>query len=69
MKCSVCERQAETDLCQYHLEAKNEVENAYRGWCEAYGTISREEYLERVIKNPETGEWVMDVAKMLLDLE
>lgn len=69
MKCNICERQAEADLCQYHLEAKSKVETAYRRWVEAYGTISRKEYLELVVKNPETGEWASDAAKMLLEFE
>ena len=69
VKCGLCERQAEGGLCQYHLEARTEVEAAYRRWAEAYGSMSSTEFLKRVIGNPETGEWAADVARMLLRSE
>lgn len=69
MKCGLCEREAEDGLCRYHLEAKQEVESAYPRWAEAYGSMSKTAYLERVAKNPETGEWAAEVARMLLESE
>ncbi|MDG6901816.1 MAG: hypothetical protein JRM80_07635 [Nitrososphaerota archaeon] len=67
MKCRLCERQAENDLCRYHLEAKGNLEAAYAHWVEAYGSLSHEEYLRRVAKNPESGAWAVEVAKMMLE--
>lgn len=66
MKCRLCERQAEDALCQYHGEARARVESAYGGWSEAYGSMSRTDYLEAVVKNAETGKWAAEVARMML---
>jgi len=66
MKCKLCERQAENDLCEYHLDAKVELETAYHYWAEAYGSLEWNEYLRRVSKNSETGVWAVEVARMML---
>jgi hypothetical protein len=66
VKCRLCERQAEDSLCLYHKEARRKVESAYHRWLEAYGAISRAEYLRRIVENSETGEWAADIAKMML---
>ena len=66
MKCRLCERRAEDDLCQYHGEARDKLESTYHYWVDAYGSMTRDEYLRRIAKNSETGEWVAEVAKMML---
>lgn len=35
-------------------------------WKEAYGVMEWNEYLGRVIKNLETGQWAVEVAKLML---
>lgn len=65
MRCKLCAREAVSDLCRYHEEAKGQVEAAYRLWKEAYGTLGWEDYLREVIKNPETGEWAVEVARLM----
>jgi hypothetical protein len=66
MKCKLCERETDTDLCGYHAEAKRRLEATFRAWVDAYGSISWAEYLDRIIRNPETGQWAVDVAKLML---
>ena len=65
MKCRLCSREAATDLCQYHQAAKERVESTYQLWVKAYGKMDWEEYLRRVIGNPETGQWAKEVAELL----
>ena len=67
MRCRLCEREAAVDLCHYHSEAKRRVEEAFQHWKAAYGTLEWNEYLERIIQNPETGQWAAEVAKWMRD--
>jgi hypothetical protein len=66
VKCRLCEREAEDGFCRYHREAKANLEGAYQYWVEAYGTLGRQDYLRRVARNPETGVWAAEVARMML---
>jgi hypothetical protein len=36
-------------------------------WTNAYGSLSKEEFLQRVIENENSGVWVIEVAKYLLE--
>jgi len=66
VKCRLCERETDLGLCQFHAEAEKQIESAYRAWKEAYGVLAWTEYLARVIKNPETGQWAIEVARLML---
>ncbi len=68
MKCEVCRRETEVDssLCAFHKRAGEALRSGYRLWREAYGELSWEEYLDGIIENGETGEWAVDVARMML---
>ena len=65
--CVLCkrERAPSSDLCEYHLAAKREVESAYGKWSEAYGGMTWKEYLFRISRSSETGVWAKEVADML----
>lgn len=65
MKCQLCSREAITDLCRYHQEAKAHVESTYRLWVRAYGSMEWKTYLNRVITNGQTGQWAKEVAELL----
>jgi hypothetical protein len=54
------------DLCQYHEEARRVVESAYGAWLRAYGEMTWETYLDRVITNTQTGQWAKEVAELLV---
>ncbi len=65
MKCPLCDRKAETDLCPNHQEAKDRLEEAYGAWAHAYGALERKAYLDRVITNVQSGQWAKEVAELL----
>jgi len=69
MKCELCRREADTDsgLCTLHERARASLKSGYESWREAYGELAWEAYLSKIIRNDETGEWVAEVARMLLD--
>jgi hypothetical protein len=66
MKCKLCEREADLDLCGYHAEAKKRLESSYQVWREAYGFIGWTDYLNEILRNPDTGRWVVEVARFVL---
>ncbi len=65
MKCLLCERDAVSDMCQYHQAAKERVKSTYRLWVEAYGTMEWKDYLHRVIHLKQTGQWAKEIAELL----
>jgi len=66
MKCGVCGREAVSDLCVHHAEAKEKVQAAYPLWAVAYGRIDWKVYLDNVKRNPQTGQWAKEIAGYLL---
>ena len=68
--CPVCNRRmAENDaLCAYHQRAYLNLRDKYDQWKTALG-ISWNEYLREVADNPNTGEWVREVAQHILQRE
>ena len=65
MKCRLCGREAPSDLCRYHEEAKERVKAAYPLWVRAYGRMEWEDYLDNVKRNAQTGQWAKEVAEVL----
>jgi len=65
MKCTICRREAVADLCAYHTEAREKVKGAYPAWVKAYGRIEWEDYLDKVKRNVQTGQWAKEIAELL----
>jgi len=65
MKCPICGREAVTDFCHYHTEAKENVLAAYPLWVKAYGNMEWKDFLDNVKRNPQTGQWVKEIAEIL----
>ena len=65
MKCPLCGRRAERELCNYHSAAKEAVKAAYPLWIKAYGRIEWKDYLDSVKRNPQTGQWVREISEFL----
>ena len=65
MKCALCEREATDELCRNHSRAKQSVLSAYSYWKEAYGTLEWNDYLDRIKRNPRTGQWAKEAAGFL----
>jgi len=61
----LCSREAVSNLCRHHEEAKRRVEASYRRWAEAYGEMKWEDYLDKVKHNEQTGQWAKEIAGML----
>jgi len=65
MKCPVCGREAVTDFCRYHAEAKEKLQAAYPIWVKAYGNLEWKDFLDNVKRNPQTGPWTKEIAELL----
>jgi hypothetical protein len=65
VKCRLCGRDAVRELCSYHEAAKERVQEAYPLWVRAYGGIDWKDYLDSVKRNPQTGQWVKEIAEFL----
>ena len=65
-ECPVCKRRASEGevLCSYHQRAYLSLREKYERWRKAK-EITWEEYLKEVAINPNTGEWVREVAQYL----
>jgi len=65
MTCRICGRDAESQLCELHKKAyENLIEN-YEDWKKAMN-ISWSEYLRKILENLYTGYWVREVIQHLL---
>ena len=66
-KCRACSREASSNkFCTYHENAYDALKKNYGAWHDAYGEISWEEYLEKLLSHKETGSWVKDVIMLEL---
>jgi hypothetical protein len=68
-RCHLCKSDAasSSDLCATHKIAETNVKTAFSEWLRAFnGEISMKEYLERIVKLPETGEKAKEIAAYLL---
>jgi hypothetical protein len=65
--CRLCKRECAKSsvLCRFHLIAKINLESGYKRWTEAYGSITMKEYLQRIGRDRESGQWVKEVAELL----
>jgi hypothetical protein len=66
MKCALCSRSADDELCGRHLQAEGRLEEAYGRWVEAYGAMDWKVFLDRVITNARSGQWAKEVAQLLV---
>lgn len=67
--CAVCGLKivdAANSLCATHLESYRNLNDSYSRWFMAYGEITRENFLRRLITRPETGSRVKETAEFLI---
>jgi hypothetical protein len=63
-KCAACDRQASSGrYCLYHNQAFESLTGHYRKWVDAYGRISWQEFLRKLLKMRETGSWAKEVIE------
>jgi hypothetical protein len=55
-----------SELCSLHSEAFSRIKDAYSHWVIAYGNLSIEDFLNRLIALSETGDRARTVAKYLI---
>jgi len=65
MRCEICGREASSQLCDSHKKAYENLVEKYKVWKEA-ADITWTEYLNEILRNPNSGLWVKEVAKQLL---
>ncbi len=68
-KCAVCGMKivdANIDVCVKHTEAYRKIKDAYALWFDAYGNLTTEEFLKRLVSLPETGDRARDLARFLI---
>lgn len=61
-KCAACHRQASSGkYCPHHNQALESLTGRYKAWIDAYGGISWQDFLSKLLKMQETGSWVKEV--------
>ncbi len=68
-KCVVCSSTIEKgQFCDAHLIAKKNLEESFKDWQKAYGKLTWEEYLKKLIDDYDipVGEWAKETAAYLL---
>jgi hypothetical protein len=69
MKCAACSRDAKEKYCKYHLQALEQLKSHYGRWVDAYGGISWQDYMQKLLKMEETGSWVREVIEQEMKKE
>ena len=64
-KCAACHRMVILDgkYCLHHKQALDSFNDHYKAWVGAYGSISWQEFLVKLLKMKETGSWVKEVIE------
>jgi hypothetical protein len=68
-ECSVCHRDVIAEgkkYCLYHSQAYDSLQKEYKAWVNAYGGISWETYMKKLLDLDQTGDWVKDVIRIEL---
>lgn len=65
MKCRICGRGGEGEICKRHAEAEIKLREHFKVWAERTG-IGWTEYLGAIVENERTGTLVKEAAIYLL---
>jgi len=68
MKCEICGREADSQFCESHRKAYENLIEKCEVWKEAL-KITWNEYLNEILRNPFAGLWAKEVARHLLAQE
>lgn len=70
MKCAACAREPDDGrYCRYHAKALLQLKSHHGSWVDAYGAISWQDYLKRLHKMEETGQWAREVIEVEMKKE
>lgn len=53
-------------FCSIHMRAYNNLTVKYGDWKNAYDELSPREFLEKIVENEYSGEWVKEVVQIIL---
>jgi hypothetical protein len=67
-QCAACHRNALANnrYCIHHAQALQSMTDHYKAWVEAYGRISWDDFLNKLLKMQETGSWIKEVIEVEL---
>jgi len=67
-KCAACHRKAApgSKYCLRHDQAFASLMEHYKAWVNAYGRISMDDFMNKLIGMVETGSWVKEVIEVEL---
>ena len=65
MKCEICGREASSQFCDLHKTAYENLVEKFEVWKKAL-KITWTGYLDEILRNPDAGIWVKEVAKQLV---
>ncbi|MGH9992889.1 MAG: hypothetical protein ACREBU_15440 [Nitrososphaera sp.] len=65
-KCAACHRKALAGkkYCLHHSKAFQKLAEHYDAWVQAYGDISRRDFMDRQLRMSETGSWIREVIEV-----
>ena len=63
VKCAACHRKAVSGkkYCVHHSQALDSLLNHYKAWVEAYGQLSMQDFMDKLLGMKETGSWIREV--------
>ena len=66
--CCACSRKVPPTkkYCFYHSQALDDINEHYMKWVHAYGLISWNDFLNRLLSMNETGSWIKEVISVEL---
>jgi hypothetical protein len=68
IKCHACSRKTSMGkYCRYHNEAFNDIKRHYQLWVSAYGLLSWNDFLNKLLTLNETGTWIKEVILIELN--
>lgn len=69
-KCVACARKSSlsSKYCTYHHDAFLNLKQKYEAWVYAYGHISWQGYLNKLIAMSEVGVWIKDITAIELKI-
>jgi hypothetical protein len=68
LKCTACHRKPMqgNKYCRYHDQAFHNLMEHHKAWVIAYGRISMDDFMNKLLGMEETGSWVKEVIEVEL---
>jgi hypothetical protein len=65
-KCAACHRKQTSGkkYCVHHSQAYDSLMSHYKAWVQAYGRVSMQDFMDKVLEMKETGSWIKEVISV-----